>query len=86
MKFLYSNAVVFIFFSISCNTYESKMNNLLSQKKLIEDSIKNDIAKSENNYGRIPIDSLGIILNRNIARQEELNRLIYSIDSLSKLK
>jgi hypothetical protein len=49
MKFLYSIAVVFIFFSISCNTYESKMNNLLSQKKLIEDSIKNDIAKSENN-------------------------------------
>ena len=55
-------------------------------EKTIIAAIKNDIAKSENNYGRIPIDSLGIILNRNIARQEELNRLIYSIDSLSKLK
>lgn len=52
----------------------------------MEDSIKNDIDKSKNKYGRIPIDSLGNIIERNIARNEELDKIIYSIDSLSKLK
>jgi hypothetical protein len=86
VKVSISIAVIFISFSISCNTYENKMNNLLSQKKLLEDSIKNDIDKSKNKYGRIPIDSLGNIIERNIVRNEELDKIIYSIDSLSKLK
>jgi len=75
-----------VFLIVSCNTYENKMNSLLSKKKLLEDSITNDIAKSENKYGRISLDSIMKIVNRNKARQEELDRVIYSIDSLSKLK
>lgn len=77
--------LIFLFF-FSCNTYENKMNKLLSEKKLIEDSIENDIAKSQNKYGRVSLDSLGNVLNRNVARQKKLDKIIYSIDSLSKLK
>jgi hypothetical protein len=86
MKISNSIGVIFILFSISCNTYENKMNNLLSQKKLLEDSIKNDIDKSKNKYGGVPWDSLENVLMRNISRQEKLDKIIYSIDSLSKLK
>ena len=101
---------------VSCNSYENKMNKLLSQKKQLEDSLSYDsqnvikyerlvsrtisdrivdtsvlksfeariaAAEKEDNLFR---DSISYFKDRTMLHQESIKNIVYSIDSLAKLK
>ncbi len=101
---------------LSCNSYNSKMNSLLSEKKQLEDSIETNVKKSyefkaiidkaisdrtESIYlGKSFNEKVEIAkvedekiwqkvysINLRIKHfQEKLPQIVYSIDSLTKLK
>jgi hypothetical protein len=81
-----TQTVIVLSFMASCSNSNDKMNTLLAQKKVAEDSLNIYAGKYAQAKDAKDYDKAVQAESRRFANELKLREINYSIDSLSKLK